>query len=110
MAIGDQWNIDDPDKPWAKWDPDANIVIPIGVDDWLAEIGATYGSHDIIAADPLVCVSEGTYAAGTIGVRMALVSSPVFTSGKKYPFTIRLVGLDATTKDDRTLWLRVKER
>lgn len=110
MTIGAAWNIDDPDKPWIKWDPDANIAIPIGVDDWLTELGAVYGTHDIIADAPLTCVNEGTYASGTITVRMALVASPVYSAGKKYPFTIRLTGLDGVTKDDRTLWLRVKDR
>lgn len=108
--IGSNWNVEDPLKPWALWDPDANIVIPIGLDDWLAELGTTYGSHTVIAAAPLQCVSPGTYVAGTIGVRMALVASPTFKSGVKYPFTIRVTGLDGVTKDDRTLWLKVKDR
>lgn len=110
MPIGANWNIDDPTKPWALWDPDANIKIPIGVDDWLAEIGASYGSHQIITAAPLQCVSQGTYAAGTIEVRMALVDTPTYTAGRKYPFTIRVTGADGITKDDRTLWLKVKDR
>lgn len=110
MTIGAAWNIDDPDKPWAKWDPEANIAIPIGITDWLTELGAAYGSHDIIAAPPLECVSEGTNVAGTITVRMKLVASPTYKSGAKYPFTIRLFGLDGATQDDRTLWLKVKDR
>lgn len=111
MTIGANWNLDNPDKPWALWDPDANIVIPIGVDAWLSELGTTYGSHSIITDDPLTCVSQGLYSAGTIGVRMALAGlPPSFTPGKKYPFTIRVVGADALTRDDRTLWLKIKER
>lgn len=110
MAIGAAWNIDDPNKPWALWDPDANIKIPIGVDDWLAELGTSYGSHQIITAAPLQCVAPGSYNAGTIEVRMALVATPTYTEGTKYPFTLRIVGADSTTKDDRTLWLKVKSR
>lgn len=110
MTIGAAWNIDDPAKPWAAWDPDANIVIPIGVDDWIAELGTTYGSHTIITAAPLQCVNPGSYNAGVIGVRMALVATPTFKPGVKYPFTIRVVGSDGLTKDDRTLWLKVKDR
>jgi len=110
MTIGAAWNVDNPDKPWAKWDPEANIVIPIGLDDWLAELGTSYGSHDIIAAAPLECASEGTYQAGTIGARMKLVATPTYSPGVKYPFTVRVVGLDAATQDDRTLWLKVKDR
>lgn len=110
MTIGAAWNVDNPAAPWALWDPQANIVIPIGIDDWLAELSATYGSHSIIASAPLECASPGTYSAGTIAVRMKLVVSPVYTPGKKYPFTIRVVGADSVTTDDRTLWLKVKDR
>jgi hypothetical protein len=108
--IGAEWNVDDPAKPWALWDPDANITIPIGVDDWLAQIGTTYGSHQILAPAPLECASVGSYVAGTIGVRMKLVTSPVYKPGVKYPFTVRLTGADGVTKDDRSLWLKVKDR
>ncbi len=110
MTIGAAWNIDDPTKPWALFDPDANIPIPIGLDDWLADLGTAYGSHSIVTAAPLECVSAGTYSAGTILVRMKLVASPVFTQGTKYPFTVRVVGADGITQDDRTLWLKVKSR
>lgn len=110
MTIGSAWNIEDPTKPWALWDPDANIVIPFGIDDWLAELGTTYGSHQVLASAPLECASDGTYVAGTIGIRMKLVAAPVYTPGRKYPFTVRVTGTDGVTKDDRTLWFKVKDR
>lgn len=110
MAIGVNWNVDDPLKPWALWDPDANIKIPIGLADWLAELGVSYGGHEIIAAAPLQCVSEGTFADGTVEVRMALVATPTYVAGRKYPFTIRVTGSDSLTQDDRTLWLKIKDR
>jgi len=108
--IGDAWHLDDPAKPWADWDPQANIVIPIGVDEWLAELATTYLSHEITATAPLECDEQGVYLAGTIPVRMKLVASPTFQAGKKYPFTIRIHGADGKTQDDRTLWLKVKDR
>lgn len=110
MTTGAAWNTDDPKKPWADWDPDANIKIPVYLDDWLTELGTTYGSHTIIAPAPLECDDAGTYAAGIIPVRMSLVASPTYVPGRKYPFTIRIVGADALTTDDRTLWLKVKDR
>lgn len=113
MTTGSAWNVDSPAKPWTDWDPDANIVIPLWLDGWLASLGATYGSHSIITADPLQCLSQGLYdpGSGLIGVRMSLIGiPPAFVPGKKYPFTIRVVGDDTITRDDRTLWLRVKER
>lgn len=113
MTIGAAWNITDPAKPWADWDPNANIAIPIGLAGWLAEIGATYGSHQVLTAAPLEVASLGTFEAdeaGTVRVRMKLVASPTFTQGAKYPFTLRVLGADGVTQDDRTLWLRVKDR
>lgn len=111
MTIGAAWNItDDPLKPWALWDADANIVIPIGITDWLADLGTGYGSHQIIATNPLECASPGTYSAGTLPVRMKLATSPTYTAGLKYPFTVRITGADGITKDDRTLWLKIVDR
>src|SRR6185503_10577845 len=100
--IGANWHYDadtpDDPKPFALWDPDANIVIPIGLVDWLAELGVAYLSHEVITAAPLECASIGTYVAGTIGVRMKLVASPVYTAGVKYPFTVRVHGSDGLTQ------------
>lgn len=110
MTIGQNWNTEDPLKPWALWDPNANIVIPIGLTDWLAELGVSYGSHSIITSAPLECADQGTNVAGTIGVRMKLVATPTYVAGVKYPFTVRVVGADVQTQDDRTFWLKVKDR
>lgn len=111
MTIGAAWNLDDPAKPWALWDPHADVKIPLGLDDWLTvELGTTYGSHQIIAPAPLECADPGTYASGTVLVRMRLATGATFVPGQKYPFTVRVTGADTTTKDDRTLWLKVKDR
>ena len=108
--IGDAWNIDDPKKPWTDWDPEADVKIPIGLDDWLTELGVGYGDHEILAAAPLECASEGVYSAGTVLVRMKLAAAATYVPGVKYPFTVRVSGDDGTTQDDRTLWLKVKDR
>jgi len=111
MTIGSAWNISNPAKPFAIWDPDADIKIPIGLDDWLVtELGTTYSSHQVLTAPPLVCEDPGVYVAGTVAVRMALVAGAEFTAGVKYPFTVRVFGADGTTKDDRTFFLQVRER
>ncbi len=110
MTTGAAWNTDNPEKPWALWDPDANITIPIGLADWLASLGVSYGSHEVIADAPLQCVDPGTYQSGTVGVRMALANGAIFQEGAKYPITIRVVGTDGETQDDRTLWLKIKSR
>lgn len=110
MTTGAYWNVDDPSKPWADFDSDADIKIPLGFNDWLAELGTTYDSHEIIAASPLECVDDGTYDGETALVRMRLLSGADFADGTKYPFTTRIHGADGTTQDDRTLYLKVKSR
>lgn len=111
MATGSAWNIDDPTKPWALFDTDADVKIPIGVDDWLTSLGVGYASHEVIAAAPLECPAPGTHTPGApILVRMRVASGASFTAGQKYPFTIRVHGDDGTTKDDRTFWLKLVVR
>lgn len=108
MPTGDFWNVEDPAKPWGPFDPDANLVFPIEIADWLAEMATAYASHQVIVPAPLECLNS-SHNAGIISVRMALVASPTFKSGTKYPFTIRLVGADGS-QDDRTLLLKVLSR
>lgn len=106
--IGPAWDLSNPDKPVAKFDPNAIRVIPFSVVDLLESMGTTYASHQVIAAAPLECVSS-QHAAGVIAIRMKLVTNPVFKEGDKCPFTVRVVGADGQ-QDDRTLWLQVKSR
>lgn len=111
MALtGSAWNTDNPEKPWALFDSSqgTEIVLPFDITDWLAELSATYGSHEIIAATPLNAISS-QHVAGVISVRMGIAVGAVFSSGVKYPFTIRLTCAD-TQRDDRTLWLKLKDR
>lgn len=108
MATGDFWNVDDPLKPWGLFDPEAILDFPISIADWLVDMDSTYASHSIITAAPLEC-DDSAHSAGIITVRMSLVVTPVYTSGVKYPFTLRLVCADGQ-QDDRTFWLKVKAR
>lgn len=111
MATGPAWNLDDPAKPWALWDPDADIKIPIGLDDWLATLGVGYADHEVIIAAPLECPAKGTYTSGApVLVRIRRATGAAYTAGTKYPFTIRVKGDDGTTQDDRTFWLQIKDR
>ena len=109
MTTGIAWDVSDPLKPWALFDPDAIRIIPIEVAALLESMGTTYASHTVIAASPLECLSAGTHSAGVIPVKVAMLSGATYTAGVKYPFTIRVVGADGQ-KDDRTLWLKIKQR
>lgn len=118
--IGDAWITDDPDnprdRPYTVWDPDARKAIPIGLRDWIEnELGATYGSHDVVlpAGSPLELVDKGTFgadAAGTVLVKLQVRAGATFTEGLKYPFTVRVNGADAFTRDDQTFYLLLKSQ
>lgn len=105
---GEAWNTTDPLRPWALIDDDAVRVIPIDVSQWLTDMGSAYGSHTVAAAAPLAVVSPGVFNAGVIPVKISVTSADA-VHGKKYPFTLKIVGSDGQ-KDERTLWLKVLER
>lgn len=105
---GDFWNTYDPARPWGLFDPDSELSFPIEIDDWLSKMATTYASHSVIADSPLECVSD-VYVDGVITVRIALAAGARYMQGKKYPFTIRVVGADGQ-QDDRTLWLKLMPR
>jgi hypothetical protein len=111
MATGNLWNIDNPLKPWALFDTNAEIVIPFELEDWLASLGSTYASHEIVLASPLECVSSDYTAddGGLLAIRIKVADGATFTKSTKYPFTVRLVCADGQT-DDRTLWLKLVDR
>lgn len=110
MAVtGDFWNVDNPEKPWGPFDPNAEIVFSLDITGWLAELSnATYADHEIIAPAPLQEVAS-QYNAGIIQVRIRVASGATYKLGTKYPFTVRLICADAQ-QDDRTLWLKLKDR
>lgn len=111
MATGPAWNLEDPAKPWALWDPDADIKIPFSIDAWLTVLGVAYANHEVIVAAPLECPNKGTYTSGQpVLVRMRVAAGAEYAVGVKYPFTIRVSGNDGTTKDDRTFWLQIAQR
>lgn len=109
MATGDFWNVDDPTKPWGLFDPNAVYIFPIDVSAWLTNLGTTYASHSVIASTPLECPDEGVHVAGVVPVTIQVAADAAYTSGRKYPFTLRVVGADGQ-QDDRTLWLKLKPR
>lgn len=107
---GAAWDLSDPLKPVALFDTDAIRVIPFDASQLLTSMGTSYGSHSVIAADPLECVSPGAPDVdGVIPIRMRVKAGATFVKGTKYPFTVRLVGADGQ-QDDRTLWLKLKDR
>lgn len=111
MTTGAAWHIEeDADweviKPWAWWDINDIIDIPISWVDWLADKGTTYGSHTVICATGFVC-TQSSQAGGVITMRIKKdPSGPDLVNGTKYAITQRIVGADGQTQD-RTWFLKI---
>jgi len=110
MTTGPAWDLSNKEKPVALFDPSAIRVIPYDPSALLVSMGTDYASHLVTAAEPLECLNQGTPTPeGIIPIRMAVKAGAAFSQGKKYPFTIRIVGADGQ-QDERTLWLKLKDR
>lgn len=108
MTTGAAWNVSNPLKPWALFDPDATRDIPFEWDLWLADIGSTYGSHTIIVDPNLQCVTS-TQAAGIIKVRIKKAVAGTLAAGTKYSVTCRITAANGEV-DDQTLWLKIVDK
>lgn len=97
------WDISNPAKPTGIKDPNAILDYPISFAAWLADIADTYASHTVTVTGGLTCNSS-TQAAGVI--------TPILsggTVGTTASFTIRITTTGGRT-DDRTFYLKIKER
>lgn len=112
MPTGAFWNVSNPTKPWGLWDPDAQLPIFLDWTDWLTDEGATYVSHTIEFPEGVLAEVSSDEISGVIRVLIKLIDPAVFVSGKKYPVTCHIQALSSglTLKDDRTVYLKVKER
>lgn len=108
MATGSMWNDPEGAKPWADFDVNAIIDIPIELADWLTSLGALYASHTITADAPLECVTS-SHASSVVTARIKVADGASFQLGSKYPFTVRLI-CDDGQQDERTLWLKLVQR
>lgn len=109
MSTGDAWDVTtDPKRPVADFDPSGNRFIPLEFEDWLTKLGTTYGSHEVLLADPLELITKGTHADGVARMRVKLKTGAAYVLNQQYPMTVRLVGADGQV-DDETLWLRIVE-
>jgi len=113
MTTGAAWHIEeDADwevvKPWAWFDKDDVIDIPISWVDWLADKGTTYGSHTVIVAAGLECV-QSSESAGVVTMRIRKDPAGAdLVDRQKYAVTQRFVGLNGE-KQDRTWYLKVAQ-
>lgn len=107
MVTGDFWDTTNPLHPQGLFDPDSEIVFPIEITDILDKLNTTYADHEVIADAPLECVSH-PYDDGVVSVRIKMADGEPYKLGSSYPFTVRVIGTDGQ-RDDRTLWLKIRE-
>jgi hypothetical protein len=98
------WDTANPAKPTGIKDPNAILDYPIDYTAWLADITDTYSSHSVIVAAGSIAVQSSGYSSGKIIVWLS-----GGTVGETAAFTIRIVTFGGRT-DDRTFYLKIKER
>lgn len=108
MTTGAAWNVDNPLKPWARFDTNAIREIPFDWVAWLADIGSTYASHTIIVDASLECTTS-VHAAGVITATITKASAATLTVGTNYPVTCRIVAANGE-RDDQTVYLKAANK
>ena len=110
MATGEAWNIEEeaPDvpRPWAQFDIQAVVDIPVDWNEWLADKETTYASHSVTTSPELECTNPTSgESQGAIKMRIqaSTLNPPVL--GRKYWVTCHIVGADGQ-EEDQTLYLR----
>lgn len=107
MATGDFWNVDNPLKPWGRFDPDDVIIIPFDFSEWLTEQGTTYLDHALETAEGLEAATVSA-SAGVILVKVSKAAGETLEEGEKYGVTCQIECAD-TQKRSMTLYLKVTE-
>lgn len=110
MATGLAWNLSNPLKPYALFDPDAIRDIPCNWAPWFTDIEDTYGSHTIICQAPLECTNsaEDTEVI-TARVRVKPANVADVKINAKYAVTFRVTSAGGQS-DDQTLYLKMTEK
>jgi hypothetical protein len=98
------WDISNPTKPKGIKDPDALLDYPIDWSSWLADITDTYQSHTVTDLTGGITIDSSTQSGGVITVWIS-----GGTVGETASFTVRIVSAAGRT-DDRTFYLKIKER
>lgn len=107
MTTGGAWNVDNPLKPVALFDPNAERDIPFDWSDFLTDIASTYATHAIVAPAPLECVVS-TPSGTKITARIRVAPGQTVVLGDKYTVTCRITAADGQV-DDQTVYLKMTE-
>lgn len=105
------WNTDNPDKPWGKYDKDAELDIPFNWVPWLTEAGVSYASHVLTLPTEFEEFGAALPIAGLVTVFIRKKSSATLTIGHLYPIQCRIITDGSPPlKDDRTVYLKAMDR
>jgi hypothetical protein len=108
MATGEAWNLDDPKKPWAYFDPNAVRDVPYEWDVWLSDIESTYASHTVSAA-PGLTIPSSVQSGGVIKIRIKKDPLLPLVVGQLYGVTCHIVAADGQ-EEDQTLYFKIIEK
>lgn len=98
------WDTSNAEKPTGIKDPNAVLDYPVSFAAWLSDVADTYASHSVIIASGSIVCDSSTQSAGVI---TPIISGG--TVGETASFTIRIT-TTAGRVDDRTFYLKIKER
>lgn len=115
LITGGAWNVeDDPTKPFMNFDVHADLKLPLGFTYWLEHMGTGFGSYEVLLPEdsPLEIPvgGLGVYDGSTALLRLRVRTGAEYKIGAKYPLTVRLLGDDATSQDDATLYFKLVEK
>lgn len=106
MATGDFWDLSNAARPTGIKDPNSRIRIPFNWTDWLTKENAFYNSHEILTSNGMAVVSS-EHSSGIIN---AVVSGGVLDATEHVTCRITAFSGGVTLIEDRTVYLKIKER
>jgi len=98
------WDVTNEAKPKGIKDPNAVLDYPIDWSAWLLDVTDTYASHTVVNLTGGLVHDSSSHLNGIITVWLS-----GGTAGETGSFTVRIVTTDGRT-DDRTFYLKIKER
>ena len=108
METGPAWFETWPGRMVCEFDRHACRDIQIDWTDLLADMGAAYADH-LVMAGPMMDASMKSASGNVTKDRVRIADGQTPTLGQEYPITWRLIAADGQS-DDRTLYFRIVEK
>jgi hypothetical protein len=109
LALGDAWDVSNPEKPRADFDPNAVRWVRLDISDFLDVAAVPYTDHTMRPEAPMV-VEESNFSDGVISALISVdpVRPTTFKVGKVYGVTFHFQA--GQEIDEQTLYFRMKEK